>query len=387
MSRCLFSLKTLLPAVVLLTAGASSWAVFGLRPQPEPPIVKAPLPEVSVLRVQPQTLYLNVYSQGIVTPRDEIDLVSEVTGKVVKMHPSMVPGGFFKTGELLLTIDTRDYDYAISAAQAGIAEAKRVLIAEQAQVEQAHSEWQALGEGEASDLALRKPQLAEAHAKLQAAQADLALAQLNRSRCELRAPFAGRVLSKQAGVGQFLAAGATVARIYASDKAEVRLPISSEQLAFLNLPLNVLHAEPSQWPKVTLAAEVGGRQHQWLGRIVRSEAAVSEDSGQWYLVAQVSDAFQPIANRPPLLKGLYVHAEIEGIEQSGLYRLPRSAVSPMNTVKCVNAEQKLDIRPVEWVRTDADSIVIKSGLNPGDRVIVSELPIAIAGTPVKIVNE
>ncbi|MGZ0080204.1 efflux RND transporter periplasmic adaptor subunit [Methylomonas sp. YC3] len=381
------SLKIVLPVAVLLTAAVASWAVFALRPQPELQANVAAIPEVTVLRVEPQTLRLNVISQGVVTPREEIDLVSEVAGKVVQMHPALVAGGFFKAGELLLTIDPRDYDYAITAAQARIAEAKRVLIAEQAQVEQAHSEWQALGEGEASELALRKPQLAEAQAKLQAAQADLAKAQLNRSRCELRAPFAGRVLSKQAGIGQFLPAGTTVARIYASDKAEVRLPVSSEQLAFLNLPLALPQADAGLWPKVTLSADLGGHQHSWLGQIVRSEAAVSEDSGQWYLVAQVTDPFQPIANRPPLVKGLFVQAEIEGVERADVYRLPRHSVSPTQTIKLVNAEQKLEIRPVEVVRTEADSVVVKSGLQTGDRVIVSELPMAIADTAVKVVND
>ncbi|MDT4291650.1 efflux RND transporter periplasmic adaptor subunit [Methylomonas sp. MO1] len=381
------ALKVILPVAVLLTTAVASWAVFALRPKTESQATVATIPEVSVMRVEPQTLRLNVVSQGVVTPREEIDLVSEVAGKVVQMHPALVAGGFFKAGELLLTIDPRDYDYAITAAQARVAEAKRVLIAEQAQVEQAHSEWQALGEGDASELALRKPQLAEAHAKLLAAQADLAKAQLNRSRCELRAPFAGRILTKQAGVGQFLASGAVVARIYASDAAEVRLPISSDQLAFLNLPFALPHSDASLWPKVTLTAELGGSQRQWLGQIVRSEAAVSEDSGQWYLVAQVNQPFQAIADRPPLVKGLFVHAEIEGAERAGVYRLPRNAISPTQTVKLVNIEQKLEIRPVEIVRSETNAVVIQAGLNPGDRVIVSELPIAIAGTTLKVLND
>lgn len=387
MSQSVSSLKLLLPVAVLLTAVAASWAVFALRSQPEPQASVAAIPEVTVLRVEPQRLRLNVASQGVVTPREEIDLVSEVAGKVVQTHPALVAGGFFKANDLLLTIDTRDYDYAITAAQARIAEAKRVLIAEQAQVEQAQSEWQALGEGEASELALRKPQLIEAQAKLQATQADLAKAQLNRSRCELRAPFAGRVLSKQAGVGQFLPAGAIVARIYASDKAEVRLPISTEQLAILNLPLALPNADAKLWPKVTLTAELGKRLHQWLGRIVRSEASVSEDSGQLYLVAQVANPWPPVANQPPLLKGLFLQAEIEGIERDDLYRLPRNAVSSMQTVKLVNTEQKLEIRPVDVVRSESDSVVIKSGLNPGELVVVSELTVAIAGTPVKVIND
>ncbi|MDD1622599.1 MAG: efflux transporter periplasmic adaptor subunit, partial [Methylococcaceae bacterium] len=194
------SLKILAPILVLLAAAGTAWAIVALRPETVQRSEQPNTPKVNVIRVEPQTLKLNVFSQGVVAPREEIDLVSEVAGKVVQVHPAMVAGGFFAANELLLTIDTRDYDYAIAAAEAQIAEARRVLINEQAQVEQAKSEWQALGEGEPTDLALRKPQLAEAEAKLHAAKADLAKAKLNRERCELRAPFAGRVISKQAGL-------------------------------------------------------------------------------------------------------------------------------------------------------------------------------------------
>lgn len=387
MKQPLRSLKVLLPLVVLLMAGVASWMVFALRTQPAPQSSTAVIPEVNVLRVQPQTLRLNVQSQGVVTPREEIDLVSEVAGKVVQMHPALVAGGFFKANDLLLTIDPRDYDYAITSAQAKIAEAKRVLISEQAQVEQALHEWQALGEGEASELVLRKPQLAEAQAKLLAAQADLAKAQLNRSRCELRAPFTGRVLSKQAGVGQFITVGAVVARIYASDVVEIRLPISTEQLGFLNLPLVLSPPDARQGAKVSVTADLGGHSYQWLGHIVRSEAAVSEDSGQWYWVAQVLNPVLPVAQRPPLLKGLFVHAEIEGTERTHVYRLPRNVVSSMQTVKLVNAEQKLEIRTVQVLRSDSEAVIVESGLNPGERVVVSELPMAINGTAVKVLND
>lgn len=387
MKQLLRYLKVLLPVVVLLMAAVASWMVFALRTQPAAQSSTAVIPEVNVLRVQPQTLRLNVQSQGVVTPREEIDLVSEVAGKVVQMHPALVAGGFFKANDLLLTIDPRDYDYAITSAQAKIAEAKRVLISEQAQVEQARHEWQALGEGEASELVLRKPQLAEAQAKLLAAQADLAKAQLNRSRCELRAPFTGRVLSKQAGVGQFIAVGEVVARIYASDVVEIRLPISTEQLGFLNLPLVLSPPDARQGAKVSVTADLGGHSYQWLGHIVRSEAAVSEDSGQWYWVAQVLNPVLPVAQRPPLLKGLFVHAEIEGTESTHVYRLPRNAVSSMQTVKLVNAEQKLEIRTVQILRSDSEAVIVESGLNPGERVVVSELPMAINGTAVKVLND
>lgn len=377
-------LKVLLPIVVLGLSIGAAWAMIALRPASMPqPVVPEP-PTVVIERVEPKTLQLNVVSQGVVSPREQIDLMAEVAGKVVQIHPALVSGGFFVANELLLTIDTQVYDYAIVAAQARVAEAKRVLINERAQVEQADSEWQALGQGEASDLALRKPQLAEAEAKLQAAEADLAKSKLDRSRCELRAPFSGRVLSKQVGRGQFLAAGSVVAKIFANDVAEVRLPVGIDQLGFLDLSWGRQSGVAGHQPKVSLRASIGANAQHWQGRIVRSEAALDAASGQLFLVAQVDRPDQTSADRAPLLSGLFVQAEIEGVSQPGLFSLPRSALNNLQQLKVVTDEQRLAFRHVEVLRSDASTVIIKAGLNPGERVVVSEMPMAVEGMPVRI---
>ncbi|WP_446809017.1 efflux RND transporter periplasmic adaptor subunit [Methylomonas sp. 2BW1-5-20] len=380
------NLKILLPILVLLAAVGAAWAIMATKPQVVQQSAESTVPSVNVVRVQPQSLRINVMSQGVAMPREAIDLVAEVGGKVVQVHTAMVAGGFFAANELLLTIDTRDYDYAIVAAEAQLAEANRVLINEQAQVEQAQSEWQALGEGEPSALALRKPQLAEAQAKLKAAEADLAKAKLNRSRCELRAPFAGRVLSKQAGLGQYIPSGTVVARIYASDVAEIRLPIGTDQLAFLELPLGHAATKSGHWPAVTLRAELAGKSHSWQGRIVRSEAALDDNSGQLYLVAQVAEPFRVVPDRPPLLSGLFVQAEIEGVVRDGLFALPRTALNSLQQAKLVDSQQRLEIRQVDVLRLEADRVIVKAGLNPGEKVVVSELPVPVAGMKVNAVE-
>jgi RND family efflux transporter MFP subunit len=377
-------IKMWLPILLLLGATGAAWAIVALKPQAAASMPESSAPSVEIIRAEPQTLRLNVISQGVVKPREEIDLVTEVSGKVIHVHPSLVAGGFFAENDSLLTVDPRPYDYAIVTAQAQVAEAERTLIAEQAQVEQAESEWRALGEGQASDLTLHKPQLAEAKAKLQAARADLAKAKLDRSRCELRAPFAGRVLNKRAGLGQSLQAGAVVARIFASDIAEVRLPIGIDQLAFLDLPLGSSTSVFPRGPAVTLSAEIAGKQQRWQGRIVRSEAALDETSGQLYLVAEVEQPFRSSPGRPPLLNGLFVQAEIEGVLREGLYALPRTALSSLQQAKLVDATQRLEMRALEVLRTESDRVIVTSGLQPGDRVIVSELPVPVAGMRVNI---
>ena len=376
-------LKTLLPTAVLLTAVGTTWAMIELRPSTLPTATEPVVPTVQIVHVAPQTLKLNVISQGVVAPREEIDLIAEVGGKVLKMHPALVSGGFFEANDILLTIDPRDYDYAIIAAKAKIAEAKRVLTYEHAQFEQAKSEWQALGQGEASDLALRKPQLAEAEAKLQAAEADLAKAKLDRSRCEVRAPFAGRVLSKQVGRGQFLLKGSVIARIFANDVAEIRLPIGIDQLAFLDLPQGN-KTPKTRWPNVVLHAEIGGQLQHWPGLIVRSEATLDKSSGQLFLVAQVEQPDRSTTDRVPLLSGLFVHAEIEGVSRDKVFALPRTALNTLQQVRLVDNEQRLELRQVEVLRTETDRVIIKSGLKSGEQVVISEMPMLVAGMRVVV---
>ena len=343
-------LKIGLPILLLLMGIGAAWAIMALRPRIVTQAPKTEVPLVSVIQVEPQTIRLNVHSQGIVTPRNEIDLIPEVAGKVIQLHPDFVAGGFFNRNDLLVSIDPRDYDAAIAQAQAQIAEAKRQLAMEEAQADQAHDEWQALGDGVPSALAMREPQLAEARARLKAAEANLTLARIKRSRCELRAPFAGRLQSKNIGLGQFIQPGDKLARIYSTDVAEIRLPLSSSQLGFLDLPLGVPRSqlEPSSKLRTGLGtrsksqpyAQFAGKMQTWEGRIVRTEGALDESTGVLYAVAEVHEPYQQKDNRPPLLSRLFVQAEIEGKAMQDVFVLPQLAMNASQEVLLVDAGAK-----------------------------------------------
>ena len=384
-------LKIGLPILLLLTGIGLAWAIMTLRPQVVTQAPKTQAPLVTVIRVEPQTVRLTVHSQGIVTPRNEIDLIPEVAGKVMQLHPDFVAGGFFNRNALLVTIDPRDYDAAIAQAQAQIAEAKRQLAMEAAQADQSRDEWQALGDGAPSALSLREPQLAEARAKLKAAEAAITLARIKRSRCELRAPFAGRLQSKTIGLGQFIQPGDKLARIYSTDVAEIRLPLTTDQLGFLDLPLGMANAasrSPAEaWersPKVRLSAAFGGIMQTWTGRIVRTEGAVDESTGMLYAVAQVQTPYQQKDNRPPLLSKLFVQAEIEGKEMENVFVLPQAAINAAQEVLLVDSEQKLHNRRLDVLRNEPDRILVKTGLNAGDLLVTSGIDVPVEGMTVRV---
>jgi multidrug efflux system membrane fusion protein len=377
--------KIAIPILILSASAAISWALIANKPAPPSPSNDRALPQVTVAAARPQTLRMNVISQGVVKPRTEIDLVGEVSGKIVAIHPAFADGGFFKKGERLIAIDPRDYDYAIKRAEAQVAEARKELLREEAESEQAQNEWQTLGGGEANDFVLHKPHLAERRAKLAAAEADLAAARLNRSRCDLKAPFAGRVRSKQADIGQYLQSGRIAARIYATDTAEVRLPVPNAQLQFLDLPLTYPDAgQAAAGPAVKLSAQFAGKTHTWQGRIVRTEGVLDDKTGMLYAVAEVRDPYAYRPGRPPFAAGLFVQAEIAGSERRDLIDIPRAALHGGYQVYVVDRDNRLRQRRVEVLRTDADRIVLGEGLKAEEQVLVSGVELPIEGMQVAI---
>lgn len=376
-------LKIVLPVLVVLAGISISWALVVNRPPLKPQVSESEVPLAQVIRLEPQTLKLNIRSQGVVVPRTEIDLVPEVAGQVTRLHPSLVAGGFFEAGDILITIDPRDYDYAIAQALARIAEGERQVMLEEAQAEQARNEWNSLGEGEPSPLTLREPQLAEARAKLKAGRADLTRARLQRSRCEWRAPFAGRVRNRNIGLGQYVQPGEKLARLYAIDVVQVRLPLATDQFAYLDLLLDHRNGKPETGPKVTLSAEFAGALHQWEGRIVRTEGALDEETGLLHAVAEVRDPYASQADQPPLMPGLFVKAEIEGREQSDVFVLPSTAVNAAQEALWIDAEDRLHIRRLDILRSEADRILVRGGVNAGDRVVISGIEIPVEGMKVR----
>jgi RND family efflux transporter MFP subunit len=380
------SLKFILPFVVLIVAAIGAAALIKMRPRPQTRVPEIRPPLVRVQPVRGEDLRMTVHSQGTVVPRTESALVPEISGRVVTVSPSLVAGGFFETGDVLLTIDPRDYELAVIRARADVARAEKQLRQEEAESEVARREWGELGRGEASPLTLRLPQMEEARAALASAGAALERAELDLERTGVRAPFAGRVRDKTVDVGQFVVRGNPVATLYAVDYAEVRLPIPDDQLRFVDLPLDYRgEAATGRGPKVTLRAAFGGRQHEWQGRIVRTEGEIDPRSRVVYAVARVEDPYArgDDPDRPPLAVGLFVEADIAGRLYENVVALPRTALRDNGRVLVVDPDERLRFRQVEVLRAERDRVVILSGLESGERVCVTALDAVVDGMRVR----
>jgi len=425
------TLKIVLPLAVV--AGGILAAVVLVKAAPEAATQEpsVPPPLVRVVDVAPEDVALDVTSQGNVQPRTEATLVAQVAGRIVEVSPAFAAGGAFGRGDVLVRIDPADYRLAVSQADARVAQAETVLARQQAEARVAREEWHELhGDDSTPDpLALHEPQLAEARANVASAKAQREQARLNLERTTVRAPFAGRVREKMADVGQSVTPGAALGRIFATDYAEVELPVPVAELGYLDVNLTGAMADG---PAVTLGASLGGARHTWPARIVRTAGAIEARTRMLGLVARIDRPLDPSrGSATPLPMGLFVDATIAGRRAEGVFVLPRAAMregdrpeetasgaaspaseagragetasldrptgwvlvadqapgpsdAPRDGADGVEETARLRFRKVEILRLDGDRVIVSSGLRPGERVAISPIDTPVDGMAVRL---
>ncbi|NIP17265.1 MAG: HlyD family efflux transporter periplasmic adaptor subunit [Xanthomonadales bacterium] len=290
---------------------------------------------------------------------------------------------------MLLQIDPSDYETALKRAEASLASRRARLADEQARSEQALKDWRNLGrEGEPSDLVLRKPQLQDAQANVSAAEADVQKARRDLQRTRITVPYAGLLREKSVDVGQYVSPGTRLGVSFAIDSAEIRLPLSATDLAYLDLPA-ATEAGDKEFPAVTLHSEEGGITRTWQARIIRTEGVVDETSRVLYAVAQVVDPYGVLglSEQEELKVGTFVRAEIEGLAADDVVVLPRYVLQNDNTVLVANDRRQLEIRPVRVLRAEPRTVYIADGVRSGEHIVTTTLDVPIPGLQLTLSSE
>lgn len=369
-------LKFLVPVAFFSLAVAALVLLYVSRPKAERHDVEERLASVLVSPVQPQNLRIPVFTRGLVMPDSDLPLVSETSGPVTYIAPNFVAGGYFRKGDVLLRVDDIETRLMIKKAEAILAQATQAL-------EQARAEARALQGGRTSEIVLNHDQ--QARIQYEAAKADLEHLRRQQAKAELVAPFDGRVLSQNVNLGAYLKPGVPLGRIFAVNMATVRLPLSNEQAALVDLSSTRLGLS-SEGPKATFYVDHEGTRYHWNGMVLGSEASVDEFNRQLYVIAKIMDPFsedpaQP--GRPPLTLGTFVDVEIEGREFEDVFVVQRRAFLNGSQLWIVDQHDRLQRRQVEILYKGRDVIYVSKGLNPGDNVVLSHLKTAVDGLPVR----
>ncbi|MEI4549954.1 efflux RND transporter periplasmic adaptor subunit [Pseudoalteromonas spongiae] len=382
--------RFVMPVLILIVAGIIVSVIFK-----NPPTAKrfggakqAQL-IVDAKTIEPRSYRVQVASYGIVKPRTQSILVAQVSGEISFISDSLRDGGFFEKGQMLLSIDERDYLAEVKIAEASLLSAKQALVEEQARGKQALADWQRLGSGDTpSDLVLRKPQLAAQQANVLSAQAKLEKAQLALERTKIVAPFSGRVLKKHVDIGQVVSNNAQLAEIFATDKVEIRLPINNKDLAFINLPEVYQSGEKTnQNSLVTFNSDLIGEQ-TWQGTLVRTEGAINDASQQLYVVAQIEDPYStPVSGQNPVKIGQYVSATIKGREIPNALVIPNNAIYQGSYVYVLDKENQLLRKDISLAWQGESESLVATGLMANERLVVTPLGQVSSGTRVAVIGE
>ncbi|MEX0325989.1 MAG: efflux RND transporter periplasmic adaptor subunit [Puniceicoccaceae bacterium] len=378
-------LRKSLPFLILGVGIIIFYALVATKPVAQRRTPPEPVIEVETQVLQPQSFTVVLDTQGTVSARTESTLIPQVSGEIMHVADNFREGGFFAQGDILLEIDPSDYQTALTIAEANLAEARVRLAEEEAQTNQAQRDWERLGEGAPpTDLVLRVPQLALARANVDAAEARVAEARRDLERTRITAPYDGRVLDKNVDIGQVVSPGSVLARVYAVDYAEIRLPLTTGEFAFLDVDPVVRGGRSDQANlPVTLRASFGQEEHSWEGRIVRVEGAIDTSSRQVFVVAQVDDPYGP-GQGQPLKVGLFVEASIEGSILENVYVLPRQAFREARYILALDEEYRIKRVPVEPLWSDNEVIVFREeSIQPGTLACLTQLPLAIDGMHVQ----
>ena len=366
--------------ITIIIIGSIGVLIFSLlvvtKPVADTIKKEAILPVVKVWRAQNSDYQVIIESQGVVNPMQVTHLASEVSGKVNFLSPKFEVGQRFQDNEVILEIDSSDYEAVQAKTMAELADAKLALSKENALSEQALRDWKVLGKGkEPNDLVLRKPQLESALARVVSAKAGLEKAERDLERTKIRSPYESKIERTNVELGSLLTLGTVVGSLFCADLYEVRLPVSIYEFDFVDV---------NKSSKVIFETEISGISYTWNGNLLRSESKVDQTSQSIFLVAAIENT--PL-NKKFLVPGVYLKAKIFGKILEGTYSLPRSALYDRNKIFVVNEDETISIREIKIIRSSKDIVIVSGGIVNGDLVITTPVSNAIDGMKVEVYQE
>ena len=379
--------KTALVSVLILLAGV---ALMVLIFKTEPTATRGDVARETAMLVEVRTAERGRFSpvievMGQVVPAREVTLRPRVSGRVIELAEAFEPGGQVAEDTALLRIDPADYEAALRQRRSELAQARADLELEQGRQAVAEQDFELLGE-ELDEgnrhLVLRQPQLKQARAQVDFAEAALRRAELDLQRTRISAPFDAQILSRDVATGSQVSTGDSLARLVATDRYWVSASVPLSQLRWLRFA----ERDGEEGAPVTLRHEAAwGPSQSRQGRLQRLVGELDANARLARVLVSVEDplALRAEAGTPSLILGAFVRTAIEGRALDDVVRLDRSLLRREDTV-WVMEDGALDIRPVTVLLRDDDYVYLSEGLDQGDQVVATDLATVVDGAALRL---
>lgn len=370
--------------LIVLALVASNW-MLREKPTMQRGERKAPPLTVEVATAEYGQFPLTVKALGKVTARELVELQPQVDGRVEWLDYELGPGSTLSAGDALLRIEREPYQLALQTARSTLAERRAELQQEQGQRLVAQEEYELLGASlpdADQSLVLREPQLAAARARVDAAEAQVKLAERDLRLTGISAPFNALLVSRTVDIGDRVAPGTVMYTLAGADRFQVEVEVPASQLPQLNTPNAQVRIRGSQWP--------AGQYRE--GRFVRVIPVLEEQGRLARVLVELDD---PLGiedpSHPQLLLNDLARVEITGRAQGQQVRIPLTALQDGNQVWVVE-NGKINIRQVTVSHLDDEYAVLDPGTNGiglrgGESLVITRLTSVTENMPVRTAGE
>ena len=371
-------IKYLRPLIIIGISTAIA-AVLYMLGQISPDAIQEKDPmDVNVQILTPIDYQIKIKSTGTTTPITQTVLTSEVGGEVIYRSKKFSEGSSVISGEILAKIDDTDLQLQYKNALLQLASAEVQFAVQQAEAEIAQEAWDQVGEGIPQELTTKKPQLKQAKAALEVAKAQVQSAEKKLNKTEITAPYTGRIQNINIDLGSTIIPGQPVGSMYTSNEIEVTLSVKDSDLQFLDIPMDGRKLNSDQKSIVIIKSLYKGEMQEWAGNLERVDGVIDPMTRMIKLIANFKNNF--IEETKPILPiGLFVEAEINGKQLENIFMITNSALTPNDELLFLNQDDALEIRKVSVLTKMKNHILVKEGMEAGERVVISKLSIATNG--------
>lgn len=376
-------LLILIPFAIIVGGGLVMLLMISLRSAPQKEVRTDPGILVRVFEAHRRDTVVIVRGTGTVKAEEEVSIIPQVSGRIIKVSPDLHVGGFFNKGEVLFEIEDLDYRLALEQAIAARAKTEYELATIESQAKIARTEWERINKDESSPpnpLVLYEPQLKSAKAALASAKASVKQARLDLERTKIKAPFNSRVRSEDVDPGQYVRTGSIVTVLAGTDTAEITVPLTMSNLQWLLIPR---YGQKNNGASAEVTMHVAGKQHKWTGHVVRSTGEIDPKSRMMNIVVEVDDPYALKGGRsakgPVLAVGTFVDVEIRGELLKNVFIIPRIAFRDNATVWIMDETGRMKIRKVGTVRIERDEVIIDKGIEEGEKIVLTNISGAADG--------
>lgn len=337
-----------------------------------------PAGQVTVVTLQPETVTLTRELAGRAAP----SLIAEVRPQVsgIVQRKLFTEGGLVRAGQPLYQLDDASYRADASSASAGLARAEATLATARLNARRS-AELAAIDAVSKQDNDNAQAALRQAQADVQAARAGVSGSSVTLGRARITAPISGRIGRSDVTQGALVTANqaAPLATVQRLDPMYVDLNQSAAEWLELRRAIADGNLQATESLPVSILLE-DGSTYGHDGRMQFAEVSVDPATGSYALRVEVPNPQQL------LLPGMYVRAVVSMGERRNAILAPQQGIARdakgNTTAMVVDAEGKVEVRPVVVSQAIGDRWLVESGLQAGDKLIVEGLQKVRPGMPV-----